>query len=1598
MDTETRNLLNRNIVDVIEEIIATCIADLSDWISFDAKWKTMFPLLLSCRSQFMFSQDSSNPLLLDNYVKGLTMFDSHNYVEASALLAESMNYKSNSNSIDKLFQMTEISFMHSLSQLCHSPNLFISISPLLDATSKIAEDLVSSYGTTGNLDRNISSMFQMPFSSSYISLLQHICKETNFLHVEQHILQFANIIKSTHMKKLDPAVRESSLTLSLRVIQCIKVLVNAQEEGKRELNKLLDECNYSISLSIAKLSRIRGNLSNANSTINRLLPVVDTLPSWKYLFQYEQLKLLHKASTNDEQFKSIQYLQSLCSQVASDISESSPPLLVKMYNKLSIWSHHSNKVQKYALKKKTKSIAESVEVLRKASELAMKIGTDSISSSTAVKSLLHFANFSFKLGISQLGELSSTLSKPPPKLTVMSTSEKQVLSNLLHQIDSISAEQTERLMSNLEFQVFQSLLPTDNSLEIAAGMGDSDQNERENAMYQIKNVFSSEDLPLPFLKISPANDLLSTNSSITNVSMEDMILEWWFSVRGRFLKPFKSAANSYFHYLYVKQTSDFNSSTSDNTTSTLQVVTRLTTLLLRFGRDLADIYEHWIPNDSPVHSNTKFWSDAWFPVLPIIYSRANHRDPIISNFLQSILFIFAHQAPHLIIYPTIVASRSKLRSIHSDQIQKIKYAIEGGFKKLIADHQLVSSSPSQEMGSSNFHIVEDVESIVVELNRISILWDEQWFSLLHHFLLNELSYKFKVIKHEVSSNFSLNSNSNGFSTLIVQERLHVLKRTYAELLRNAITEVNKLMGNTLYNVFHRKDKEIAKTPHEIYFIKTYADGLKKAAALLSDPFFNVQGTSEIEIVTIGTKINQNLDLCLQIFKEISKEMNKQIRGSTSTLKMESISPFLLSYISPALNFIPMPGLTFQGTFPSSITSVHKIESSVKVLPTKTRPKKMNIIGNDGVPYTYLLKGGEDLRLDERMMQFLTTVNKLLATDKSTYSKQLRARNYAVIPLSENSGLVQWVNKAVPIYTLYKQWFKRDTFAKNLANSSTTNPSNTSSSSPSTVSTTSTMNTNNMFSIRENVRPSEIYFAKLVPALKEKGISVTSSRKDWPIDVMKRVFTELQRETPNSLISRDIWSKSSSNADYFKRNQSFSRSVAVMSILGYILGLGDRHLDNILLDSSSSEVIHVDYNVCFEKGLKLKVPEKVAFRLTQNFQAAVNLSFPITHMSYSNHQVINKNLEGTFIMTCEDTLRVMRKNKEYLVSLLLPFVYDPLVDWSFQPIENTKFDPSEEQKKIEDTKRSKQKYSIEQKSSNSTISSTSSTAMEVHVRMSLFSEKLDELSKALVLMAKDALLQLEGIIELLQTQSSSALAQLSNFIKGDYWILYTSKLEEINQLIESILEVTPNNSNIRHVARSLELRYNNLQEYASTIPAESALLFSTDLSPFSAKTVTVMNTIKHIPALISSLAKTSSRYASYASSHSFKKSDENLEDTVSPTDVVVSDESINSSSGDSNASIVFQSNSNSDVTPNDKNEPPIVSEKDKSFGSEQLSSFHLNSRNLYAITALQRLQTKLQGMDKVSTKMEIKSQINKIVLDATHINNLCVLYEGWTAWV
>jgi phosphatidylinositol kinase/protein kinase (PI-3 family) len=98
----------------------------------------------------------------------------------------------------------------------------------------------------------------------------------------------------------------------------------------------------------------------------------------------------------------------------------------------------------------------------------------------------------------------------------------------------------------------------------------------------------------------------------------------------------------------------------------------------------------------------------------------------------------------------------------------------------------------------------------------------------------------------------------------------------------------------------------------------------------------------------------------------------------------------------------------------------------------------------------------------------------------------------------------------------------------------------------------------------------------------------------------------------------------------------------MSIVGYLIGLGDRHPCNILVMKNSGNAVHVDFSECFDKARnRSNVPEQVPFRLTRMMIKAFGIS----------------GVEGVFRMTATFVMNVMRRNTTGLLAFLDVFAQD-----------------------------------------------------------------------------------------------------------------------------------------------------------------------------------------------------------------------------------------------------------------------------------------------------------------------------------------------------
>ncbi|XP_066259712.1 serine/threonine-protein kinase mTor [Euwallacea similis] len=333
-------------------------------------------------------------------------------------------------------------------------------------------------------------------------------------------------------------------------------------------------------------------------------------------------------------------------------------------------------------------------------------------------------------------------------------------------------------------------------------------------------------------------------------------------------------------------------------------------------------------------------------------------------------------------------------------------------------------------------------------------------------------------------------------------------------------------------------------------------------------------------------LNQAWDLYYHVFRRISRQLPQ-----LTSLELHYVSPNLLKCQDLEL---AVPGSYAPG---QPIVRIAYFQRSLEVITSKQRPRKLIIRGSNGKDYMFLLKGHEDLRQDERVMQLFGLVNTLLQKDPDTFRRNLTIQRYVVIPLSTKSGLIGWVPHCDTLHTLIRDYRDKKKILLNI----------------------------------------------------EHRIMLRMAPDYDHLTVMQKVevFEHALEHTHGDDLARLLWLKSPSSEVWFERRTNYTRSLAVMSMVGYILGLGDRHPSNLMLDRLSGKIIHIDFGDCFEVAMdREKFPEKIPFRLTRMLINAMEVT----------------GIEGTYRRTCESVMSVLHRNKDSLMAVLEAFVYDPLLNW------------------------------------------------------------------------------------------------------------------------------------------------------------------------------------------------------------------------------------------------------------------------------------------------------------------------------------------------
>jgi serine/threonine-protein kinase ATR len=279
-------------------------------------------------------------------------------------------------------------------------------------------------------------------------------------------------------------------------------------------------------------------------------------------------------------------------------------------------------------------------------------------------------------------------------------------------------------------------------------------------------------------------------------------------------------------------------------------------------------------------------------------------------------------------------------------------------------------------------------------------------------------------------------------------------------------------------------------------------------------------------------------------------------------------------------------------FPQDAITISKFEEDVLVLNSLQRPRKITVVGSDGNRYGLLCKPKDDLRKDQRLMEFNAMINRALQKDIEASKRRLYIKTYGVTPLNEECGTIEWVEGLKPmrdiIIRLYRQKNVNIDYGeiRLLLNEASSDPAKT-------------------------------------PIFTEK--------------ILKNFQPVLHEWFVESFPEPEAW---------FAARVRYTRSCAVMSIVGHVLGLGDRHGENVLLEEGNGGTFHVDFNCLFDKGLTFEKPELVPFRLTHNMVDAMGPA----------------GVEGPFRKTAELTYSLLRQHEDTLITILETFVHDPTADF------------------------------------------------------------------------------------------------------------------------------------------------------------------------------------------------------------------------------------------------------------------------------------------------------------------------------------------------
>lgn len=262
----------------------------------------------------------------------------------------------------------------------------------------------------------------------------------------------------------------------------------------------------------------------------------------------------------------------------------------------------------------------------------------------------------------------------------------------------------------------------------------------------------------------------------------------------------------------------------------------------------------------------------------------------------------------------------------------------------------------------------------------------------------------------------------------------------------------------------------------------------------------------------------------------------------------------------------------------------------------SRPRIFSFQMKNGTRFKVLAKGNDDLKPDEIMLKVMKKIDKLIFRKKNGTNLKYRLITYQVFPMGHNFGLMEFIKNVSSLNDILKPMHQGDEISHS--------------------------------ELRKKMDAS--YKANNMVELRVKEFN----------EMCKLVTPRFNEFFRINFLSPESW---------YKAKKTYAMSLAITSMICHILGIGDRHMSNVMMNCQTGDLVHIDFGITFDGGKKLVIPEKIPFRYTADMRDALGI--------YGHYGAINRFFE--------DVYSSLRKDKLVVTLSLRNVKLDPLYKWSLE---------------------------------------------------------------------------------------------------------------------------------------------------------------------------------------------------------------------------------------------------------------------------------------------------------------------------------------------